>query len=211
MDFLRSARCDFTVLLAIAVLSLAACSVTPGHDIRPTPDYIRAGVKVGDTLEIETKDGRSIGMVVTEVRASAIASDSEVIDFADIASITKRSWQAPEHPCGGGRPVGCSIPEVVLVLSHDYKRQAGKFQPACVMHDFCYRHGFATYGEDRAACDDDFLAAMKSACSSLGPLSMLDAKEFAICQAAALQTFDAVRRYGEPHFLKVGSSYCEYR
>lgn len=197
--------------LVIVAMTVTSCGVAPRHDIRPKPEYIRAGVGPGDTVEIETKDGRKLEMVVTEVRTTAIVGETDVVDFADIETIAKRSWKEPEHPCGGGMPVGCSIPEVVLVLSEDYKRQAGKFDKACRTHDFCYRHGHATYGLDRASCDDDFYQDMKSACASLGPLSVLDAKEFAICQAAAAQTYDAVRRYGEGHFQTASSTFCEYR
>jgi len=204
------------ILLLCLAVGVVACSVTPSHDIRPHPDHIRAGVQVGDTVEIVTAGGREVTLVVSDVRGSELAGESkdgsrEVIDFADIASIAKRSWTPPVHPCGGGQPVGCSIPEVVLVLSEDYERQAQKFGGACATHDFCYRHGFATYGEDRDTCDATFLADMKASCQSLGPLSMLDAKEFGICQLAAQQTFEAVRRYGGPHFRSTTSTVCEYR
>ncbi len=196
----------------LAALTIGACaSVTPRHEILPKPAHIRAGVAAGDTVEVETRDGRSIKMVVTEVRAGELVSDSEVVPFTDIVTIAKRSWQPPEHPCGGGKPVGCSIPEVVLLLSEDYNRQADKFQPACRTHDFCYRHGFATYGEARNACDEQFYEDMQDACESMGLLSIIDAKEFGICRAAALQTFEAVRRYGEPHYQTATSTYCEYR
>ncbi len=197
--------------LALVALSLTACGVTPRHEIPPKPAFIRAGVEPGDTVEIETKDGRELEVLVTEVRTSSIVGEHDTVDFRDIASIAKRSWTPPRHPCGGGEPLGCSIPEVVLVLSDDYKRQADKFAPACRSHDFCYRHGYATYGIERSSCDDDFYEDMQAACASLGPLSVLDAKEFAICQAAAAQTAEAVRRYGEPHFRTATSSYCEYR
>ena len=35
----------------------------------------------------------------------------------DISRLTVRSWTDPEHPCGAGLPVGCSIPAVVTELS----------------------------------------------------------------------------------------------
>lgn len=212
----RNMHVPSIAILILAVLAVGSCSVMPRHDILPRPEHIRAGVEPGDTVEIETRDGRKLKMVVTEVRATAIvgetdAGESDIVQFADIAALAKRSWKEPEHPCGGGRPVGCSIPEVVLLLSDDFERQAEKFRKPCVTHDFCYRHGAATYGEDRSSCDDDFYEDMKTACNTMGPLSILDAKEFGLCQAAATQTFNAVRRYGEPHFQTVASSYCEYR
>ena len=202
--------------LCFVLVVVTACSITPRHDIRPKPEFIRAGVQAGDTVEIVTLEGSAVTLTVTDVRGGEIrgetpSGNARVVDFAEIASIAKRSWDPPAHPCGGGQPVGCSIPEVVLAVSDDYQRQAEKFRGACVTHDFCYRHGFATYGLDRATCDDEFYADMKASCQTLGPLSFLDPKEYAMCQAAAAQTFEAVRRYGEAHFLTTASTVCEYR
>jgi hypothetical protein len=198
----------------IAVLAVApyGCShVVPSHDIRAKPEYIRAGVQKGDSVEITTKDGKYREFVVEDVGTDAIEGPSETIRFSEIQSIVKRSWKEPTHPCGGGIPVGCSIPEVVLLLSEDYKQQAEKFHPACVTHDFCYRHGFATYGATREECDDVIYTDMKKACAGVGGLGVLDVQEFGICQLAANQTFEAIRRHGEKHFQTAMSTYCEYR
>jgi coproporphyrinogen III oxidase len=108
-------------------------------------------------------------------------------------------------------PVGCSIPEVVLLLSGDYEEQAEKFHPACVTHDFCYRHGVATYGVTRDECDTAFYDDMKKTCKGLGGLGVLDIQGFGTCQLAANQTYEAVRRRGEEHFQTTTSTYCEYR
>jgi hypothetical protein len=96
-------------------------------------------------------------------------------------------------PCGGSEPLGCSIPTAVLVVSEDYEAQADKFHEACVMHDLCYRHGEATYGMTRKG------------------LGVLDPEEFAKCQFAAKQTYEAVRTHGEKHFRSASSTYCAYR
>lgn len=90
------------------------------------------------------------------------------------------------HPCGGGLPVGCSIPEVILLLSGEYEQQAEKFHPACVTHDFCYRHGFATYGATREECDAIIYDDMKKTCEGAGGLDVFD-------------------------FRTTTSTYCEYR
>ena len=82
-------------------------------------------------------------------------------------------------------PTGCSIPEVVLLLSTEYVRQAEKFRAACVTHDFCYRHGLATYGATHAECDLVFYDDMKKACKGTGVLGLLDVEEFGKCQLAA--------------------------
>lgn len=187
-----------------------SCGYAPTHEIPAKPEYIQAGVKPGDTVIITTRDGEEITLVVSEVRATAIVADRRVVQFPDIEAIAVRSWSTPEHPCGAGEPVGCSIPEVVLLLSEQYKNQADKFHGACVTHDFCYRHGFATYGTERATCDANFYADMKARCGSMGALSMLDVKEYTICQTAALQTYEAVRRYGEDAYRSTTSTVCEY-
>lgn len=198
--------------LAGLVLGVYGCAkVTPSHDIRVKPEYIEAGVQAGDLVEITTKDGEQREFVVEEVAANAIKGPSETIPFSEIESIVKRSWKQPAHPCGGELPLGCSIPEVVLLLSNDYKRQADKFHPACVIHDFCYRHGFATYGATREECDTVIYEEMKKACQGFGGLGALDVKEFSMCQLAANRTYEAIRRYGEQHFQTSSSTYCEYR
>jgi len=114
-------------------------------------------------------------------------------------------------PCSGSQPLGCSIPTAVLVVSHDYEEQADKFHGACVTHDLCYRHGEATYGMTRKACDTEFLHNMKDACSGFKGLGVLDPEEFAKCQFAAKQTYEAVRTHGEKHFQSATSTYCAYR
>jgi hypothetical protein len=101
-------------------------------------------------------------------------------------------------PCGGSQPLGCSIPTAVLVVSQDYEAQADKFHSACVTHDLW-------------ACDTEFLDNMKTACSGFKGLGMLDPEEFAKCQFAAKQTYEAVRTHGEKHFQSATSSYCAYR
>jgi len=191
--------------------TVAACSYAPLHDIRVKPEYIKAGVQPGDTVEIETKDGKTRKFVVTSVSATVIEGEDGPVPISDIQKIGIRSWKEPQHPCGAGEPVGCSVPEVLLVLVDYYQEQANKFHKACVTHDFCYRHGNATYGMKRASCDDIFYQDMQDECGSLGALSVLDVKEYSLCQLTAKQTFETVRRYGEPAFRSATSSYCEYR
>jgi hypothetical protein len=118
---------------------------------------------------------------------------------------------SPTPPCGGSQPLGCSIPTAVLVASKDYEEQADKFHNACVTHDLCYRHGEATYGMTRKACDVEFYDNMKTACSGFKGLGVLDPEEFAKCQFAAKQTYEAVRTHGEKHYRSATSTYCAYR
>jgi len=199
------------LLLVLLVVVCACAQVVPSHDIPAKPEYIRAGVKPGDSVQITTRDGEVHRIVVEEVTADAIRGPETKVRFSDIEKLVKRSWSIPEHPCGGNKPLGCSIPEVVLVLSDEYGQQAEKFHPACITHDFCYRHGFATYGETRAQCDDNFYADMRDACKGWSGLGRLDVSDYAICEAAARQTYDAVQRYGAKNYRDKSSSYCEYR
>ena len=201
----------FGVVAGLAIAAQGCSQITPSHDIRAKPEYIQAGVQTGDLVEITTKDGKHKKFVVEGVGTNDIKGPSETIPFSEIQSIVKRSWKEPAHPCGGAIPVGCSIPEVVLLLSKDYEQEAEKFHPACVTHDFCYRHGFATYGATRQECDTVFYNDMKKVCTGMGGLGVLDVKEFGICQLAANQTYEGVRRYGEKHFRTTASTYCEYR
>jgi len=171
----------------------------------------QAGIQAGDLVEITTKNGKYREFVVEDVGTNYIEGPSETIRFNEIQSIVKRSWEEPAHPCGGSTPLGCSIPEVVLLLSDPYKQQAQKFHSSCVTHDFCYRHGFATYGATHAECDLVFYDDMKKACGGTGGLGVLDFEEFGKCQLAANSTYEAVRRYGEKYFRTTTSIYCEYR
>ncbi len=200
------------VLITIVLVPLGGCGrVTPSHSIPVRHDYIEAGIQAGDTIEVTMVDGELRTFEVVDVRSNAIVGPDGVISIGSIKSIVKRSWAVPGHPCGANEAVGCSIPEVVLLLSDDYSEQAGKFHPACVMHDFCYRHGHATYGDTREQCDKEFLEDMKEVCAGTSLLNLLDAKGFSMCRVAADQTYEAVRRNGEPHFRTSTSSFCEFR
>lgn len=199
-------------LLVVATASLAgmACSYTPRHEVRNKPEYIRAGVQPGETVEIVTKDGRELEFVVTDIEENAVVGEQARVEFADIQSIAKRSWTTPKHPCGGEQPLGCSIPEVLSGLSEDFDQQATRFHPACVQHDFCYRHGFATYGLSREDCDTEFYENMKDTCGT-AIFSFLDFRNAGACRLTANRMYDAVRRHGEKHYRTTTSSYCEYR
>jgi hypothetical protein len=45
----------------------------------------------------------------------------------------------------------------------------------------------------------------------MGALSVMDIKEYTLCQTAARQTFEAVRRYGEDAYRTSSSTVCEYQ
>lgn len=201
-----------TVLIAVVLAQAAGCARTvPSHNIPVRNEYIEAGIQAGDAVEITMVDGEQLAFEVVAIRSNVIVGPDGDVPINDILSIVKRSWTQPVHPCGANEPVGCSIPEVVLLLSDEYSAQAAKFHPACVRHDFCYRHGYATYGDTRELCDEQFLEDMKRSCGAAGVLNLLNAKEYSLCNVAARQTYEAVRRKGEPHFRTTTSTRCEFR
>ena len=196
-------------MLSMALLT--ACGWAPKHEIKPKPNYIQAGVQPGDTVEIETANGDKLEFEVKDVTADAVVGEQQRVPFSEIVAISKRSWTEPTHPCASAEPLGCSIPEVVLAMSELYKDQADKFHGSCVEHDLCYRNGYATYGIDRETCDTEFYENMKVDCKGRSGLDMLDPAQFGICQVAASQTYEAVRRFGEDAYRTTTSSYCEYK
>ncbi len=198
------------LLILLLMFLLSACSYTPSHQIPVHPRFIEAGVDPGDEIEVTTKDGRQLRFVVTEVSDDTLAGDDVLMPLADIESLFVRSWSAPEHPCGGGRPVGCSTPDVVAAIGEQLTDQ---FTASCIRHDYCYRHGHVTYGVDRETCDQRFHEDMQKECGStgfLGILSFHDALEQAQCRALAASMHAAVRRYGEAAFLTTASTECPY-
>lgn len=196
-------------LLVVLLLTAACSTVSPKHEIPPRQDFILAGVQVGDTVEITTANGKQYKFKVTKISGFGIHGGERFIALGDITKLVKRSWIEPGHPCGAGEPVGCSIPEVVRLIE-EYTDQAEKFHPACVTHDFCYRHGHATYGTSRAECDAVFLEQMKESCKGFAGLGVLDVKDHSICLVSATQTYEAVRKYGKQHFRTDSSTYCDY-
>lgn len=198
-------------LLSIFLIAVAGCSYAPKHEVPAKPAYIQAGIQVGDTVEITTVDGRRIEFVVAAVEGHALVGESERIEFGEIETLVKRSWTEPTHPCGGSEPVGCSVPLVVTALSTDLENQFEKFHPSCVQHDFCYRHGYATYGMSREQCDQEFYDDMKDRCADGGLLNVLDPEGSGTCRFAAKQMYSAVRRYGKDAYLAGEGTPCEYR
>jgi hypothetical protein len=203
---------NFPLLLAASLLisSCESTKIMPSHEIPVRNEYIEAGIQAGDTVEITMSNGETQTIEVVAVGFNVIEGPEGEFQIGDIERIVKRSWKAPGHPCGANEPVGCSIPEVALLVEQ-YSEQAAKFHPACVTHDFCYRHGYATYDETREQCDATFLRDMKEVCGGPRGLNILDLQNYSICNTSAQQTFNAVRLKGEPHFRTTTSSVCEYK
>ncbi len=54
---------------------------------------------------------------------------------------------------GRGEGLDCSIPGHAMPAFGSSKRVALQFRQACVFHDYCYRHGAATYNYTQLDCD----------------------------------------------------------
>jgi hypothetical protein len=203
------------LLLTLLLVALAACA--PARPVRNHPTYIAAAIAPGDSVRIETREGRVLSFRVAAVGDDEIVGEGgERVAMAEIDSLSVRAWGQMTQPCADGRPLGCSVPLPVSVASvyHDHFRV--RFEQACIQHDFCYRHGHATYGYDRQHCDERFLADMEAECDLarfgtdwiVGSVDRLS--QGAACRSAAAQFYDAVRRFGEQAFHTSDSTVCEY-
>ena len=205
-----------TALVTLTLCALAACSnIAPMKDVRPEPNFIAAAIEPDHEVRIETVDGQEVEFVVATVESDALVStDGQRIEFEEIQAIAFRSWEDPTHPCGGGQPVGCSMPELLGEIGY-YKEYRSKFHKSCEQHDYCYRHGRATYGLFQKDCDDRFYTDMLGQCGGGGGiLGILDAvgdpTAQAKCRLAADQFYAAVQRYGAKAFRTSSSTYCAY-
>lgn len=199
-------------LLILTLLTLiVACSYTPKHQIPVHPLFVEAGVKPGDEIEIITTDGERLRFVVIDVSDETLTGKDILIPMEDVESLFIHSWSKPPHPCGAGRPVGCSVPEVVSTIEDGLEN---RFAASCARHDYCYRHGYATYNLDRETCDERFLEDMNKECGQSGGLldmlSIEGIKEQTKCRALAKSMHAAVRRYGAPAFLTTTGTECPY-
>jgi hypothetical protein len=192
-------------------MSASCAHGVPAHSIPPRPDYILAGVQVGDEVQVTTKTGERKTFIVQSVGPDLISGPEQSYAFSNIKELTKYSWARPAHPCGQKKPVGCDIPAVVQVFNDYADQLADKFHPACVTHDFCYGHGLATYGASRDECDAIFYEDMKKECLGFAGLGVIDMKEFATCQLVANQIYDIVQKFGEKYYLSAESTVCDYR
>lgn len=201
-----------------AVLIACAIACTPTHNVKPLPNFVSAGLEPGDRVTVTTHDDKEHEFVITEIREDILIGDDAEFALQDIASIQKHAWKRPESPCGGEEPLGCSLPFLVNLASESHSFYREKFYDACAQHDYCYRHGFASYGTDRESCDDEFLSDMQDSCPDetggrLGKVidvlnTSVDSRQR--CLSVADDFYAAVRRYGEDKFATSASTYCEY-
>ena len=202
-------------LAKIAVLALcSACA--PTHNVKPLPDFVNLAIQPGDKVTVTTKSGETAEFVVTEVTSEALIGTDYRVELTDIEALGKTSWKRPPSPCGGEKALGCSVPLPVSLSSEVYKHYSDYFYDACAQHDYCYRHGFRTYGLDRDACDAELLQNMRIACpapsqSGFGKImDVMSHESRDTCLAMADNFYVVVRQHGKDKFQTDTSTVCEY-
>ncbi len=112
---------------------------------------------------------------------------------------------------GKGEGLSCSIPRLARLLfknTSDSGPVELQFRQACNMHDFCYRHGYSTYGYNQADCDyqlqEDAYRLCRAAIS-------FNRDENLDCELRAKKVLLGVRLGGSTPFQGRGAStYFEY-
>jgi hypothetical protein len=197
------------LLLLSSVLLLGAC--VPLQTVRPLPDFVALAIKPGDQVELKTHAGEEVEFQASQVDAQSISSPHRRFLLNDIAELYVRSRDRPEYPCGGTQALGCSIPKGVKFTDFVFglmkkgvswhSEYADRFYDACVQHDFCYRHGYKTYGHTKEYCDEEFYNNMLASCGAVDVPCMAVAKEFSW----------AVKEHAEEGaFQKETSTKCQY-
>lgn len=198
------------VLLSFLAL-LSAC--TQWQQVRPYTDFVNAEIRPGDELRIETRDGARSKFVVLGVRDDRIIGESQTIFLKDIVLLEKNSETPPANPCSPQVPLGCSVPQWAALLHGSQAHYQEHFYPSCEQHDYCYRHGAATYGMSRTSCDYQFLQDMQAQChpDHIVKLALAaSSSDYSTCNAVAMEFYLAVQKYGVNRFKSTASTYCEY-
>ena len=200
-------------MLAVAIMCIGCA---PTQSVRPLPEFVDEAIEPGDKVIITTRSGEVIEFVVRGVTNSMLIGDDHRVALEDIDTLQKRSWSRPPSPCGGDEQLGCSVPLLISLTSDVYAHYRRHFHDACTQHDYCYRHGFVTYGLDREACDNEFLENMRKSCpaprgSPLGIfVDVSSVHSSHTCLSTADEFYAVVRRYGESEFHSDTSTVCEY-
>jgi len=197
-------------LVAVVVLLTPSCA--EWWQVRPYPEFVTAEVKPGDKVRLETIDGESDKFQVSYVRYGSIEGEGRSVLLRDIAKLEKLSKVPPANPCSPQVPLGCSVPDWAQLLHESQRHFQEYFYPSCEQHDYCYRHGAATYGKSKNACDSEFLLDMQAQCNPEDFIDMLAlAGDRQIeCAAVTIEFYMAVQKYGVNRYQSAKSTYCEY-
>ncbi len=108
--------------------------------------------------------------------------------------------------CGNGQRLECSIPWFGEFVDQSLTSASKMFEPACIFHDYCYRHGPCTFGETKQSCDDQFLRHMEYLCSR-------QKRGFDLfkCLAEARLFHGGVELFGDPYWVPQDCSLCRYK
>lgn len=125
---------------------------------------------------------------------------------------------------GKGQGLNCSIPSFVEPLFFDpsqFNTENGtpaaplslQFAQACYAHDMCYRHGAATYGYEKADCDDLLFDQTYRLCTSIyrsrtnvAQSSKQEKDSIQTCKAQAGSVYLGVAEFGGRSFQPLGQS-----
>ncbi len=204
-------------LLVMGIL-VCATACTPRQTIKPLENFVRVGLEPGDLVTVTTHDGEVHEFTIKENQGDVLVGEIVRFEVKDLMTIEKHAWSRPKSPCGGDKPLGCSVPLLISLASESHSHYNDVFYDACAQHDYCYRHGQATYGTDRKRCDDEFLRDMQDLCppaaeGGVGKVfQTLDGSVGSrqTCLSVANDYHFAVSRYGEDKYQTKNSSYCEY-
>ena len=204
--------------LAILAVITLCFGCAPTHNVKPLPDFVIKAIQPGDKVIVTTKTGETIQFVVSDVTNEMLIGENHRFALADVVALKKVAWKRPLSPCGGDKRLGCSVPLLVSLTSDVHEHYGRHFYDACAQHDYCYRHGFRTYGFGRDACDAEFLQNMRKTCpepSRSKFRKFLDAVSTEIgsrktCLSTADQFHAVVQRTGASKFQTDASSFCEY-
>jgi hypothetical protein len=122
---------------------------------------------------------------------------------------------------GMGEGLDCSLPNSRLVApvltrlftsAGNFSPIASRFRQACVMHDFCYRHGAATYGFVQDDCDRNLQEDSFRLCRMVFDTSKHPGTDiFRSCETDAKKILLAVKLGGGQNFRATeNSTFFEY-
>lgn len=114
--------------------------------------------------------------------------------------------------------VECSMPFLVKLLTNVTGTTFNKvFEDACVIHDYCYRFGAATYNHSRLTCDNHLRTDMREICDpdsgwEVGVAVVTAGISVGACRTAANTYYQAVRKGGKSAFVgKKQGKVCPYK
>lgn len=114
----------------------------------------------------------SLGIVIISAIAACatryVADQTAGLIYKNVESIKDREYPPTAQPIpytsaellqfgGRGMGINCSLPDIIAPLFFERNAREApvslQFRQACAYHDYCYRHGAATYGFSQAQCD----------------------------------------------------------